>query len=217
MIAISSHRPHSKSDEYAKNQIRAKASWDHLFDRIYYFGEYEAELASDNTQFIHSQPWPSIREMAEFAAEQDTDYSVIINADIFLTDKFADIVRVMNRTDMYGATTRRRDLDTGELGEDRGRDVWVLRPAWWKRVAKKVPRSCRIGHNQWDTWMFGFMRYEAGYKFGEFTNVPCVFHPKHDGRNQPFVGEVNIKDKYENFYKQPDTIITIDPLKQTFA
>lgn len=211
MVAISSHRPHSQSDEYAQNQIRARKSWNGIFTDVHYFGPAEPELALSGTHFVECEPWPRIKDMAAHAARQKTYYVTIINADIVLTPEFTEVLDIMQKSKIAGATTRRRDLDTRELGEDRGRDVWVLQPAWWRRVAEKISPTCRIGHNQWDAWMFGFMRYEAKYNFGEFSNVPCVFHPRHEGRHQPFVSEVDIKDKYENFFRY-DTIITNKPL-----
>lgn len=200
MTALSSFRPHRDSGEYRQNQIRAKNSWEPIFKNIIYFGHLEPELTSPKTEFIPYDGWPFIREMAEIASKLN-GYTAIINADIVIEPELSTVVAIMERTGIVAATSMRRDLETREiLFNDKGRDIFILNQRWWKRVADKVPRSCRIGHFEWDSWMIGFLCYEAKTKFADFSQVKCVFHPKHGGRKMPFNGEVNINSKYKGYW-----------------
>ena len=45
LVAVSSFRALDDSAEVAANQLRAKRSWDLVFDRIVLFGAYDKRLA----------------------------------------------------------------------------------------------------------------------------------------------------------------------------
>lgn len=211
MIAISSARLHSKSEAYRTNQIRAKKSWEAVFDRIVYFGDVESELTCRKTVWMPSCDWPHIHTLADYASRQKS-ISCIINADIVVTAQLINVFRGMSSSYILGMTSRRYDLESGELNpEDRGRDIFILKPHAWKMVADEVPRSCRIGHNEWDSWMIGFMRKKFGKKFADFTRCRCIFHPQHEERERPFGEEVDISGPYKGYWDgKPDTQIIIN-------
>jgi len=200
MNAVSSFRAFAKSATYRENTLRAKASWEGVFERIAYFGSPEPELRSDRTTFVPYEGWPFIWELAAYAA-QLPGYTAIINSDIVVTPVLLDVVRVMEAAGVAAATSRRYDLATGILFDnDKGRDIFILRRRWWSKVAAAVPKSCRIGHNQWDSWMIGFLRYEAKTRFADFTMAKCIFHPAHEGRDMPHDAEVDINSKYKGYW-----------------
>ena len=136
----------------------------------------------------------------------------MINADIVLTQDMLKIEKVLLKGGMMAASSRRRDYKTKELlPDDKGRDIWILRPSKWAMVAREIPLCCRIGHQRWDSWMMGFCRERFKGAFGEFSDVPCVFHPRHEERQMPHASEIVFQTRYDNVYRQ-NTIITIDPI-----
>ena len=212
MIAVSSFRPHSQSEVYRANQIAARRSWEDHFERIFYFGSHEPELDGEKTLFVRqTEQWPRIREMASFCASQDPEKLVaIVNADIVVTGKILDVEKAMIASKLLAATTRRRDLKTRELiPDDKGRDIFILTPATWRKAASRIPPECRIGHQQWDSWMIGFLRKECEKKFAQFNDVPCVFHPAHGERLMPHAADVErIDPTWLNFHRN-DTLIRV--------
>lgn len=217
MIAISSHRPHGYSScIYKKNQKRAIKSWEMYFDSIIYFGPFEKDLVTIKTSFIPCDGWPFIWQMAAEAGRQTSDYVAIINADIVVTQPFKQIEGIMKASKLQGASSRRRDYGTRQLlDDDRGRDIFICTPRVWAKVAKEIPRNCRIGHQQWDSWMVAFLRITLGSKYGDFTGVPCNYHPKHGQRNMPHAESIDLSgsryDPKTTF--RYDTQIVIDSLK----
>lgn len=212
MVAISSHRKHGKTVcAYRRNQLRAKESWDVYFDQIIYFGTEESELISPKTFFIPSDNWPFIKDMAAEASRQQSDYVAIINADIVVTQPFRHIEGIMKASNMKAASSRRRDYKTRVLlDNDKGRDIFVCTPRVWGQVANNIPPNCRIGHQQWDSWMIAFLRVTLQNMFGEFTRIPCIYHPKHTGRNMPYADTIDISNsKYQisTFRNDPQLIL----------
>lgn len=210
MIAISSIRPHNTSDAYRSNQIAARKSWGSVFEKIVYFSEVEPELDGLNVVWMPCSDYPFIWQMAEYAAKQKA-LSAIINADIVVTEELLKVEKIIESSFIQGATSRRYDLDTGLLNpEDKGRDIFILKSKGWKQVAELIPRSCRIGHNEWDSWMIGFMRKRFGKKFAEFTRCKCIFHPRHEERHRPFGDTVDISSPYKSYWDgTPDTQIVL--------
>lgn len=217
MIAISSHRPHpyNNGGTYAKNQIRAHKSWEKYFEKIIYFGPFEKGLNSSKTFFIPCDGWPRIKEMAAEAARQTSNYVAIINADIVVTQPFKFLENILKASNMKGASSRRRDYGKRVLlPDDKGRDIFICTPRIWRKVAVEIPDSCRIGHQQWDSWMIAFLRTVLQNRFGEFTRIPCIYHPKHGQRKMPHADDVDIShSKYQiSMFRHDPQIVLDEPI-----
>lgn len=202
MIFITSHKPFSESKEYALNQGRAAVTWSDLscVERIYYFGHYEEELnQGDKALFARKfDHWPRIKDMVAMASQLVTEYVALINADIVLTVGFNDVVKRMSDLSLPAATSYRYEFDPAKWPdttdavrhkEDRGMDIFIAKPRIWKEVFHEIPDYLRVGHNRWDSWMCGWFCDHLGYGFRQFTDMRCVFHPKHGGRGTPPHGE----------------------------
>lgn len=191
MIAISSHRPHSGSEEYRTHQRRAKESWEKAFSKIFYFGPVEPELASAKTTFIASDPWPQIKLLAHLASQQH-ELTAIINADIIVTANLLGLERLMPEHYVQVVTSRRCTVIDGDMERavidthDKGLDIFVALPSVWSRISYMIPDCFRIGHQQWDQWMVGFCSETYGRAFRHFNQLRAVFHPEHKGRNMPY-------------------------------
>lgn len=197
MIAISSHRPHSRSAEFARNQALAKRTWEGVFRKIIYAGPAEPELDSDKTEFVYTEDFPTIQTLAKMAAAQ-SDITAILNADICISPRFCNVEHRMRVTPLLCASSRRYhfapypkpNFDMALLDEkDRGRDIFMAKQSLWKRVAEQVPSHLRIGHQQWDAWMSDFFRSQ-GVRWTDFTKERCVFHPKHGDRQMPYAQQI---------------------------
>lgn len=200
MIAVSSFRPLNRTEEYRENQIRAHRNWETIFDAIWYLNDYEPELAGKTTLFFAGDQWPRMRDVAKLAASAKKA-ATVINADIVLDPKIKDVFAVVTDKEVGAATSRRFDLETRTLDpNDRGRDIFICKQRIWSQVAREMPESCRFGHQQWDSWMIGFLRRTLGTRFVEFTQMACVFHPKHEGREMPYAAEVNIDGPYKGYW-----------------
>ena len=198
MIIVSSHRPHSRSEAYRINQVRAKKSWDAFARKIVYFGLNEPELqTSEKTFFVGTDDFPRIMDMASFAGSQ-SDVVAIVNADIVLTKPILEMERRILRKQVYGAISRRYHYDptTADLTmakddpADRGRDIFIALPRVWAQIALKIPSGYRIGHQKWDAWVSDYFRDNFGKKFYDFTGLRCVFHPIHEERTMPYAREI---------------------------
>lgn len=217
MIAISSARPFASSPEYAANQARASRSWRDKFSNIYYVGHYEEELDSENTLFVRPEgDYPTIKMMAEFAAQLTSEYVAILNADIVIGSGIAEVERKMCEMALPAATSYRYEFDPTlwpeSLGdavhhkEDRGMDIFVANPKIWALVARDVPVDLWFGNPTWDTWVCGYFNETLGYGFRSFTQSRCVFHPKHGGRTTPMGSRVTSNSKYFTLAKRPSPL-----------
>lgn len=215
MIALSSHRPHSKDATYAGNQIAAHESWKRLFKMIFYFGQPESALFDAHTRFAPVQgeaQWPTMVEMMRFAGGQP-DWAVILNADIILAEKFKGVVRFMEQRGIQAATSKRwqfnGSMDAAKV-TDRGLDIFIARPWLWQQLAKEMPTGYRMGHCEWDTWVLGKLMEKTQWKMGDFTESRCVFHPIHEGRNMPLNSEVpKMQQRIYDYAKLPGRKITV--------
>lgn len=195
MIAVSSHRPHSHSEEFRSNQILAKRTWEGVFQRIIYLGEFEPELNSPITQFIETDQWPFIRKLMEIASTQ-RGFVAILNADLVLDPKLRPLEHFMRGKGYCCASSRRFHFDPGQpdfhkalaeadCGNDRGRDIFIARNDVWRRAMTHVPMQMRIGHGRWDAWMVDYFRSNYNESFMDFTDDRLVFHPIHGDRRRP--------------------------------
>jgi len=216
MIAISSHRPHgARSPMYARNQIRGIKSWQPYFKKTLLFGPYTRSLANlGNVQFIESENFPFIHTLAAEAGRQDTDYVALINADIVVTQPIRKLPEIMAASKITGCSSRRKDLHKREYEkDDRGRDIFICTPGVWRMVAKNIPRNCRIGHQQWDSWMIAFMRRRLQNHYGDFTPIGCVYHPKHGDRKMPHAATIDISRspyQIDTFRHDPQMVLNYD-------
>lgn len=211
MVAISSFRPHGESEEYRRNQLRAKESWEKVFDRIIYFGHAEPELASGKTTFIGHEGWPTIREVAAEASRQ-FDMVTVLNADIVLTRNFFALECRMRESGALACTSRRYTFNPDEPIEahkcvieqqDKGLDVFVMMPALWARMAVEMPESLRMGHQQWDTWVSGWCTFHLGHSFRNFNELRAILHPRHNGRKMPHADSIKTTDRYISMAEWP--------------
>lgn len=209
MIALSSFRPHNLSDEYRANQIRAKKSWDRVFEKVVYLANYEADLDSDKTSFLGYSGWPRINELAQVAAAQPSMVA-LVNADIVVTDPIVQVERKMVYTGIQAAVSRRFEFDasnpdfTMAVIVDKGLDIFVTTPRMWKLVAAEIPENLRIGQIQFDTWLTGFFLVKLRNAFRDFSRFKCVFHPKHGGRDMPYNPTEPLKDRYSVAARLPE-------------
>ena len=189
LIAVSSHRPNA-TGEVAANQLRAKASWDQVFDRIFLFGPYDERLASSKTEFIECEDFPHISVMALTASWQP-DPVCILNADIVVALHLKDIVNrgwSMNgqalTSKRYEFDPARENYDSAEV-VDSGADFFCAFPQTWKRVWRDIPPAFRVGHQRWDSYMLGFFTHLFPNRFFDLTRHRPIYHPKHGDRNMP--------------------------------
>lgn len=212
VIAVSSARPHGKSAEYAVNQMAAHITWEQVFDRIYYFGEQEADLSGPTTRFIGTTGWPSIMDMLFFMGQQ-RQMAAILNADIVVHEKLKVVATQMEARNINAATSRRWQQVSGEDEPrviDKGLDIFIARPWLWRSLAKKIPSAYRIGHCEWDTWVLGQLMRETHWKMADFTESRCIFHPVHEGRDMPHNAEVpRMPEEQYDYAKLPGTKIRI--------
>lgn len=201
MIAVTSHRPHGESAEYATNQIRAIDSWRPFFKHIFLFGPYEKDLCKGEVLTAKTEgDFPTIKSMVELAMWCD-DYACLMNADIILGPEFNEVQKKIRDLSIPAATSYRYEFngdmaDAVRRKEDRGMDLFIARNDIWAMVHKEIPEDLRIGHNRWDSWLCGFFCHHLGFGFRQFTDARCVFHPNHGGRRQPHDGQIKYDSKY---------------------
>lgn len=191
MIAVSSHRSHNQSDEYARNQTWARKSWVGIFSEVIYLSNHEEALSEPNTFFLGYDGWPTLKEMAHIAAHQN-QLTALINADIIVTEPILHVERIIKKIGILGATSYRKEFDPPDYPDlsnaqvkDKGLDIWIAKPEIWSRISTDAPTNLFIGHIQIDTWLCGWMCNHLGYAFRNFNEFGCVYHPFHGGRVQP--------------------------------
>lgn len=196
MIAISSHRPLDQEPEIKRNQLLAKRTWESVFSRIIYFGVFEQELASSKTVFFPHEEFPRIKDLMEQAGKQ-RGLVAILNADIVVTPDLKKLERMMMLRGKLCASSRRYHFDpdtcdwkAAQLGNDRGRDIFIARNDIWRDAAHNVPEQFRIGHQGFDGWITDFFRGKYNTSFIDFTDMRIIFHPNHGNRKMPHSKEV---------------------------
>jgi len=183
VIAISSFRPFADSPEVARNQARAFESWLDVFDSVLYFGSPEPCLSAPCVTFVEAPPFPPIR-LLMLAATLAREPACLLNADIVLTHYARDYFRGTLIRNL-AATSFRLEFDplTFDLRsakrKDNGLDVFIAKPAVWRRCWRECPQEFRIGHPVWDSWLYMWMQGHCGGKFVDLSPGKFVFHPKH--------------------------------------
>lgn len=188
MIALSSHRPFKGEPEYRRNQLRAKASWERIFNKIIYVGVFEPDLMSDKTEIIESADWPTMEQLFQVAGWQ-RETVCLVNADIVLTPTILQVEELLMLEGVKALTSRRYtfnpaapDFEKAKVGKDLGFDIFIADPDVWQKLCSVVPDDFRIGHNQWDTWLLYTLQCMFKERCRDFTGWKCVFHPQHSGR-----------------------------------
>jgi len=203
LTAVSSFRALDESAEVAANQIRAKRSWDLVFDRITLFGYYDKRLASPTTSFIKCDDFPSIASMTFAAACQPVPVC-ILNADIVVAPNLKAMVNQAWSKGAVAMTSQRLEFDPKTedyfraVVRDLGADFFCAKPEVWRQVYKAIPQQFRIGHQRWDQWMLNFLWHTYRRRFVDITTLGPIFHPKHEGRKMPHhidISNVNFYDK----------------------
>jgi hypothetical protein len=188
LIAVASFRPNA-TGEVAANQLRAKASWDQVFDRIFLFGPPEPQLTSQKTEFIECENFPHISVMALTASWQP-DPVCILNADIVVALHLKDIVNKGWSMNAQALTSKRYEFDPGRENYDSaevidvGADFFCAFPNVWKQVWRNMPSAYRIGNGGWDNWMLGFLSVTFPNRFFDLTGNRPIFHPRHGDRKR---------------------------------
>jgi len=185
VIAISSFKPFPKSVAVAKNQTKAKASWDRVFSRIVYCGPAsEPALNGEKTDFVCTEEFPSIREMVEVAASS-VEWACLINADIRVHYRIRFVELELKRLNASCAISLRWQIPDNRI-VDQGLDWFAATPEIWRRILPHVPRWFRVGHCLWDTWMLAAFMYFSHGECYDATASEFIYHPKHFDRDSPF-------------------------------
>jgi hypothetical protein len=198
--AVSSFRALDDSAEVAANQLRAKRSWDLVFDRITLFGSYDKRLASPTTSFIKCEDFPSIASIT-FAAACQLVPVCLLNADIVVAPNLKSMVNQAWAKGALAMTSQRLEFDPKTedyfraVVRDHGCDFFCAKPEVWKQVYKTIPAAYRIGHGLWDSWMLNFLQSTLQRRFVDITTLGPIFHPKHGDRKRTEMGEIP-QDKY---------------------
>jgi hypothetical protein len=189
LVAVSSFRALDDSREVAANQLRAKASWDLVFDRIILFGSPDERLAGPTTEFIPSEDFPRIALMSLVASWQDAPVA-ILNADIVVA---SDLKAMVNRgwaKQGMALTSQRLEFDPAKEDYfrarvvDYGADFFCALPAVWRQVYKSIPPAYRVGNGGWDNWLLGFLTLSLPRRFFDITSLGPIFHPRHGDRKR---------------------------------
>jgi len=193
--AVSSFRALDESAEVAANQLRAKRSWDLVFDRIILFGSYDKRLASPSTTFIACDDFPHIAVMAFVAATQSVP-TCILNADIVVAPNLKAMVNQAWAKGALAMTSQRLEFDPKTedyfraVVKDLGADFFCAKPEVWKQVYKEIPKAYRIGNGLWDSWMLNFLILTFPKRFLDITTLGPIFHPKHGDRKRTTMEEI---------------------------
>jgi hypothetical protein len=207
MTLITSHRPLSESEEIARNQLRAKESWEPVFDEIIYFGKYEPALASIKTMFIESEEFPTI-DLLLTAAALASGWTCLINADIVVSPMLGMVLQecIQKRVQAFTSMRYEFEPDANDLSKakvkDSGYDFFMTDTALWIGAAQKIPKGYRIGHNRWDNWILGYFNTVCRRRFVDITSRRCIFHPRHSERKQPYHIDVP-QDQYLDVGRPP--------------
>ena len=203
LVAVSSFRDLDDSAEVAANQLRAKRSWDLVFDRILLFGAYDKRMASRTTEFVSCSDFPRIELLTKSAASFGVP-ACILNADIVVAPNLKAMVNKAWAKGAVAMTSQRLEFDPKTedyfraVVRDLGADFFCAMPAVWRQVYWAIPKQFRIGHQQWDQWMLNFLWYTYRRRFVDITTLGPIFHPKHEGRKMPH----HIDVTGVNFYQQ---------------
>jgi len=191
MTVISSFKPLDKSQAITLNQLRAKESWECVFDSIIYFNAPDFRMASDKTIFIESEDFPFMSAMFLAAAMTD-DITAIVNADIVVARGLRQVIEREFGRGAGAMMSFRCEFDPNNPDYknakqiDQGLDFFCSAPEIWHMAHKYVPSDYRMGHIKWDNWLMNFLHHTLSGRFlSDITQQRCVFHPIHEERHRP--------------------------------
>lgn len=190
MISVSSFRPFGHSKEADQNVLNAKASWEGTFDHIVYLNSIEPELASPKTSFFLWEDYPRIRDMLGVMARME-GITALVNADIVVSPRLREVELKLSKPENQAAYSYRWEftniyqLHLARVA-DNGLDFFCASPATWALAARECPEDYRIGHCQFDTWIWAFLKGSCGQRCWDITPCRCVFHPKHGDRKTAY-------------------------------
>jgi len=192
MTVISSFRPLDKSPTIARNQLRAKQSWEGVFDSIMYFNAPDERMASPKTVFIDSEDFPHMSALFLAAAMTD-DITAIVNADIVCMPALRGVIEREIGRGAGAMMSFRMEFDperpdyVNAKQVDNGLDFFCTVPEIWHMAYKFVSQEYRISGGKWDTWLMNFLHVTlSGRFFPDITHHRCIFHPKHGEREFPY-------------------------------
>ena len=201
LVAVSSFRALDDSAEVAANQLRAKRSWDLVFDRIILFGAYDKRLASKTTEFFpDGGDFPSIALLTMAAAGAGVP-ACLLNADIVVASNLKELVNKAWAKGALAMTSQRFEFDPKTEDYFRARvvdfgcDFFCAKPEVWRQVYKAIPTAYLIGHGLWDSWMLNFLQAHLQRRFVDITTLGPIFHPKHGDRKRTTMAEIP-RDRY---------------------
>jgi hypothetical protein len=187
MTAVSSFRPLDECAEYRENQLRAKASWEKVFDKIVYFGKPDSRLASAKTQFVdEGEAFPCIFVLMSWGAIEP-GWSCIINSDIVVDPAFAVVEKKLSLLHAQCAFSLRWQKDRQAPTfppriTDMGLDIFCATREVWSDTAAHVPTRFRLGKILWDTWLLQYWAHHYLAGCYDFTPSKVIFHPLHEHR-----------------------------------
>lgn len=181
MDAISSYRPFEDSQEISRNQLKAKETWEPLFNRITYFGPVEDALKSPKTYFVECLGKPSIKSLALHAGH-GFGWKSLINSDIQIDPKAKNLERILNRHEAACAFSFRIPIGKTEK-KDLGIDFFLATTDVWHRLSHIIPEQFTIGRQQWDTWVLSFFFTHYGEHCFDLSPMKLIYHPDHEERN----------------------------------
>jgi len=200
-------------DEIAFNQMDAFESWLPVFERIIYFNQPEEDYERDSVEFIEAEDFPTIREIAIEASQQD-GWSCLINADIQVHPKLKVAMQVAESKGALCAMSSRWELpNNGDMCRaqvvDNGLDFFAATPDVWAGVAKQIPEAYRISHPVWDTWVLGYFMKNHGIRCADLTGSRVIYHPKHEDRRHPKPVNYNRNDPVLKAVRYPTLKIAV--------
>lgn len=200
MMAISSFRKLSDNSEVAENQLRAFESWSKVFDTVILFGKEEFMIDWPNFEFVDAGDFPKIQTLA-LACSLADDMACIINSDIVVSPALYQVIQEVVRKGGQCATSRRYEFNPKSTDfnrakiVDNGVDFFCAYPDLWKICVREIPKTFRIGHCAWDSWMLGFFNTLRPRAFWDISKRRCIFHPKHGSRKRTHE-ILPVQDKY---------------------
>lgn len=181
--------------QYDSNQLRAFHSWLLVADAIVYFNEPQAALRSPKTRFIPAEPFPMLRELVDFCADQPT-WCAVLNADIVVTPVFKRLEQKLKDARASAASSWRWTFDPA-IGlepcehNDNGLDFFAAVPGAWDLIYQQdAMKHLRMGAPSWDAWLLGAFYKLFQHGFYNLTKHRCIRHPKHDGRKHAQISQL---------------------------
>lgn len=213
MTAVTSYRPLDECAEYRDNQLRAKESWEAVFDKIVYFGAPDPRLASAKTQFVeHGDTFPPIAVLM-VRCSIEPDWACIVNSDIVVSRDFLDVEEELFQRKAQCAFSLRWQKDRQAPTfpphvTDMGLDIFCAKASVWEATARAVPMQFRLGKILWDTWLLQYWAHHYLPDCYDFTPSKVIFHPLHEHRKDQSM-TAPVSDPYLKMAVWPANLIEI--------